>query len=602
MAKQKSSTSGKKKPEPFRCVACGEKKPPTHFPSLKSDTCTDCANAALAAKPPEPSESTSTTLSAPASDIFTHSNAEADYNNPSAQELAARTLARRRLIRFITRFRAKYEIGWVHEDICRRLERFVERVERQEEPRLLLCVPVRHGKSDICSRHLPAWVLGKHPDWEIIAASGAQSLAMSFSRYLRDLMSDPSYAALYPAASLDPNARNVENWNMTAGGGYLAAGVGTMITGRGCQILIVDDPVRDAEEADSQVVRDKIWDWYISTALSRLAPGGGVLVCMTWWSEDDLAGRLQQLSEVEGADTFEVIKYPAINDQGDEYILADDSIVQVPPDSPPPKDARMTRPMNTALHPVRYSLAALLQRKATYYALGQQRWWAALYQQNPTPDEGAYFTKSMFRTYVNLPPKRERQLFQAWDFAITTTASADYTVGVTIAQDTNGHIMVVDRARFRADDSFVIVDEILNHWVAHGSEAVLGFEDGQIWKSIAAPFKRRCAERRLFPSYILLRPLTDKLARAQPLRGLMQGGRVWFPENAQWVDDMRNEMLRFNSGGKHDDQVDALAWAVRLALDASPPQKPSEQKLASWKDRLRLEMLGLGVDAGHMSA
>jgi hypothetical protein len=275
---------------------------------------------------------------------FVPTHPELDYSNPTLQELAARTLARRKLLRFIQRFRPKYLPGWVHEDICRRLERFMKDVEDQKEPRLLLMIPVRHGKSEISSRHFAPFVLGHHPDWEIIAASGASSLALSFSRYIRDLVRSDSYKALFPEMALDPSSQSVENWNTTKGGGYLAAGIGTMITGRGAHILVIDDPVKDAEAADSAVIRDATWEWYMSTALSRLAPGGGVLGVLTWWNEDDWAGRVQQLSDMEDADRFEIVKYPAINDQGDEYILADDRIEQFPPGSTIPEGAMMTRP------------------------------------------------------------------------------------------------------------------------------------------------------------------------------------------------------------------------------------------------------------------
>lgn len=182
-------------------------------------------------------------------------------NDDPYAELAQRELCRRKLLPFIQRFRPKYDAGWVHEDICRRLERFVEQVEQGLSPRLLLMMPVRHGKSEICSRHFPPWVFGKHPDWEIIAASGAQSLALSFSRYGRDLLQDPAYGTVFPDARLDPSSKSVENWNITKGGGYLSAGIGTMITGRGANILIIDDPVKDGEAADSPTIREGVWEW-----------------------------------------------------------------------------------------------------------------------------------------------------------------------------------------------------------------------------------------------------------------------------------------------------------------------------------------------------
>jgi predicted phage terminase large subunit-like protein len=377
----------------------------------------------------------------------------------------------------------------------------------------------------------------------------------------------------------------VENWNLTGGGGYMAAGIGTMITGRGAHILLIDDPIADAEAADSQSQRDKTWEWYISTALSRLAPGGGVLGILTWWNDDDWAGRIQQSMATGDGDMFEIVKYPAVNDQGDEYILADDSIVQIPPGMPAPLMARMTRAMNTALHPVRYTLEALLRRKATYYALGQQRWWAALYQQNPAPDEGQYFTKKLFKTFTHAPSPRGLNIYQAWDFAITEGEQNDWTVGCTVYQDENDMLHVVDVTRFRCDDGIDIMAAVVDYskmWNA----TVIGVEDGQIWKSLESTFKKTCEAKKHYPSYEVLKPLTDKLVRAQPLRGRMQAGKIQFNERGAWFDDLRAEFLRFPAG-KHDDQVDAVAWAVRLTLSVAAPRPPRAKVLKSWKDKLK---------------
>ena len=295
-----------------------------------------------------------------------------------------------------------------------------------------------------------------------------------------------------------------------------------------------------------------------------------------------------------------MVKYPAINDLGDEYILSDDSIVQLPPGSDVPEGAKLTRKQNTALHAERYTLESLLKRKATYYAQGQQRWWAALYQQNPAPEEGAYFTKKMFRYYANKPHKLERNVYQAWDFAITEKQQADYIVGATGELDVNDNLHIVDIDRFRSGDSFVIADAMLDAWERHGSEAVIGVEDGQIWRSIEAVFVRRCQERKLYPSIEVMKPFTDKLVRAQPLRGRMQLGKVWFPETAPWMDVLRQEFLRFPTG-KHDDIIDSCSWLTRLVLSRQAPQlkKPKEQR--SWKDRLKGIMNGT-KGASHMAA
>jgi predicted phage terminase large subunit-like protein len=516
------------------------------------------------------------------------------------QEMAQRELCRRRLLPFIQRFRPKYLPGWVHADICRRLERFKKQVEEGLSPRLLLMMPPRAGKSEIGSRHFAPWVLGDHPDWEIIAASHTSSLTMSFSRYIRDLMRDPAYQAIFPNTKLDPGSQSVENWNTTKGGGYLAAGVGTGITGRGAHILLLDDLVKDIEAADSDTISENTWEWYASTAYTRLAPGGGVLGIMTWWSETDWAGRIQQVMASGEGDKFEIVKYPAINDEGDEYLLADDSIVQIAPLSKVPEGARMTRPMNTAVHPARYDTEAMLRIKRNLVAAGQKRIWQALYQQNPTPDDGLHFTKGMFKKVPVMPNLKECNIFQAWDFAITENTDSDYTVGSTIAQDFEDNLYVIDVVRFRSSDAIYIVDTILDYWQEWGAN-FLGFEDGQIWKTMESQFDKRCRERRIYPAWELLKPLTDKLVRAHPLKGRMQAGKVFFYSNGAWYEECERELLRF-PGGKHDDQVDSLAWNVRLTLNASAPKDP--RKIAKAPDDWRKKLNGmvLGTGGGYMSA
>jgi predicted phage terminase large subunit-like protein len=444
-------------------------------------------------------------------------------------------------------------------------------------------------------------VLGRNPKWEIIAASGAQNLALSFSRYGRDLIQDPAYGAIFPDTVLDPSSKSVENWNLKGGGGYLSAGIGTMITGRGATVLIIDDPVRDGEAADSATIRDNVWEWYMSTAYTRLAPGGGVLGVLTWWNEDDWAGRIQQVMATGDGDKFEIVRYPAINDVGDEYLLPDDSIEQFPEGSLVPQGSKLLRPLGTALHPQRFPAQELLKKKANYCALGQKRWWDALFQQNPTPEDGDYFTPEMFRYYSSAPDIRELYIYQAWDFAITEGQKKDYTVGTTVGVDFRGAVYVLDVMRFRSGDGIHISNTIVDY-ARQWQPAAVGVEDGQIWKAIESQFLRSCEEARYFPSYEVLKPLTDKFARASPLKGQMQAGRVYFDKNAHWFTELFKEFLRFGAGGIHDDIVDSLSWCIRLTLMRSAPKDPREKhkvKLKSWKDKLK----GFGLEGGsHMSA
>lgn len=536
--------------------------------------------------------------------------------NPAAAKLLAdRILARRRLLHFTKLTHPRYSAGWVHDDICRRLERFSREVAEGKSPRLMLLMPPRHGKSELASIRFPAWHLGQYPHHELINVGYNLDLPMGFSRKVREVFRDPQYQAIFPGAQLDPDSQSVEKWNTTQGGGFTAAGRGGGITGKGAHILIVDDPIKDQEEADSALVREKLWDWYQSTAYTRLAPGGGVLVIQTWWNDDDLAGRLQQMMALigkegapEGIDKFEIIKYPALSQQ---YEYRDD----VDPSNPGPiirtdepidianpplgysRHLTLLRPKDFCLHEDRYPTEALKRIRANL----QPRIWSALYQQNPVPDEGMYFKKEYFRYQRQLPSPTNLRIYTAWDFAIGEKQANDWTVGATILQDELDQLYVLDIHRMKGD-SFQIVESMLDvatRWGSMpGTGYLIGAEDGQIWRAIEPLFKKRMVERRQYIPYEVLRPMTDKMARARPLQGRMQQGRVIFPEDAAWRAQAEQELLRFPAG-VHDDVVDALAWAVQLCMGKEPPQAYVPPPLKSWRDKLMDSFAGQG---GHMSA
>jgi predicted phage terminase large subunit-like protein len=341
---------------------------------------------------------------------------------------------------------------------------------------------------------------------------------------------------------------------------------------------------------------EEVFDVQVTDTENFIA--NGLVTHNTWWNDDDWAGRIQQSMATESGDMFEIVKYPAINDLGDEYILPDDSMVQLPEGSSIPEGAVLTRVKGTALHPERYTVESLLKRKASYYALGQQRWWSALYQQNPSPEEGAYFTKKMFKTYDGDMQTRNKNIYQAWDFAITTGTANDWTVGCTIMQDEHDNLYVLDVNRFRSDDGIDIVDTMVEY-ARTWNVGLIGVEDGQIWKSLATTFTKTCEAKGYYPAYEVLKPLTDKLVRAQPLRGRMQANKLYWPARATWYENLKTEFLRFPAG-THDDQIDSLAWAIRLTLSKSAPKPPAQKELKSWKDKLSAYTENSG--GGHMSA
>lgn len=496
---------------------------------------------------------------------------------PFEKEMALRVLSRRRLVHFIERFHPGYKAGWVHKDICRRLERFLHAVAAGKSPRLLIFCPPRLGKSLIASQYFPAWALGHHPEFEFIAASYNVSLPIGFSRRIRETVRDPVYAAMFPETRLSEESQAVEAWRTTQGGGYVAAGVGTGITGKGAHIFVVDDPVKDMEAADSANTRESTWEWWNAVAYTRIAPGGGVLGIQTRWNDDDWSGRIIVAMNTGEGEVYEVCSYPAINEEGDEYLLPDDRIAQIGDGQAPPEGAQLLRSKGQALHPARYDLDHLLRIKNNLIASGQRRVWSALYQQNPVPDEGAFFRKDMFRFVATPPPRANGRIFQSWDFSITEKETSDWIVGACLMQDEHDNVYEMDMMRFKVDeDSHALVDAILDFY-EHWDTFIVGFEDGQIFKSIKSLLLRRAVERRISLNFKTLTPLTDKMVRAGPLRGRMQMGKLFFAQNSPYRTAVDNELLRF-PGGKHDDIVDALAWCMRLILEHAPVKAPHDRK------------------------
>ncbi len=472
------------------------------------------------------------------------------------EELALRILTRKRMLPFVERFNPDYQAGWVHKDICQRLEKFSQDVVDKKSPRLMLFMPPRHGKSTLASVAFPAWHLGRNPDHEFISCSYSGSLAMGFSRKVRNLLREPSYKSAFKTR-LDPESQSAEAWLTTGGGGFVAAGVGGGITGKGAHVLVIDDPVKNREDAESQNNRDANWDWYTSTAYTRLAPGGGVLVILTRWHDDDLAGRLLRMG-TDGGDEWEVVRYPAIAEVDEEF-----------------------RSVGEPLHQERYDTESLDRiRKAV-----GPRDWSALYQQNPVADEGDYFTRDMINYYEPEHIDEERMKFYAaWDLAIGKNDRNDYSVGMVVGVDEYDQLFVMDVVRGRFD-GFEIVERILDLYV-EWKPTMVGIEKGHIEMALGPFLEKRIRERGLYEMYVkdLRTGRRDKEARARAIQGRMQQGMVFFPKDAVFTAPLVAELLRFPNG-THDDQVDALAWLGLMMTEFSSFQAPVVHQ-PSWRDKL----------------
>lgn len=532
------------------CRGCKEETPKI---LMSNGYCTDCI-AARAAKEQEKAKKVVQKQRQEAKKA-----ASPDQKTLSTQELARRELARRRFMPFVLRFVPGYMPGWVHKDIAKRLEQFYQDVKDKKSPRLMLTVPPRHGKSQLTSKTYAAWLLGKEPSWEVITCSYSQDLANDFSRANREIIRSPEYAKLFPETKIKSDARSVEKWGLTEGGGFAAAGAGGPITGRGAHCLIIDDPFKNRDDAESATIRESIYNWYSSTAYTRLAPGGGIIIINTRWHEDDLSGRLiSKMREDELADQWNLVNYPAIAEQDEEY-----------------------RKKGEALHPERYNIDQLRQIQRNLIP----RDWAALYQQRPAAEEGDYFKDKDFRYVVTPPTRGLLTCYMAWDLAIGTKEDNDYSVGVVAGVDYMGDIYVLDVVRDRWS-SFELVEQILDLYSKWLPEYV-GIEKGQIEMALGPLLKKRAQERKLhsFHAEGLKPGRRDKMARARPIQGRMQQGKVFFPKHADWLPSFVEEMKLFPNG-KHDDQVDGIAWVGQLidVLIAPAKKKPKAEK--SWRDKL----------------
>lgn len=543
-----------------RCAKCGA-------PCAKpEDTyCRKCIEEAT--KPPEPSPE------------------QERKTNEAVKELARRELARRHLIPFVKYFDKKYKAGWVHQDIAARLERFLAQVVAGESPRLILNMPPRHGKSRLATQEFSAWALGRYPWLEFISTSHTASLQLDFSRTVRGILEDQSFKQLFPESRVDPGNRDAAGWRTTAGGGFLPAGVGGAITGRGAHVLVVDDFIKNSQEAQSDTVRNAIAKWYNTTAYSRLAPGGGVLIIATLWHLDDLVGRIEE-KMAEGGDQFEIVRYPAIADD-DEYRLPSGQIVHTPA-----PDAVLLRKAGEALHPQRYPLEALERIKKTMSG-GE---WSALYQQSPVSGETSYYAaediEAVYYDDGELPS--DLVYYQAWDVAIGRNEENDSTVGLTGGVDAEDTLWLVDRVKGKFD-GLQLVESILDAFEKWYPEDV-GLEKEKISMAIGPFLDKMATERELhgFNSVELPPGKRDKVARSRPSQGRLRQKKIRIPRNAPWTDDFVKNLLEFPVG-KHDDDSDAFAWLGQmLDMMGLPSRRGTGEKKKSWRDKLPRFRQGYG--------
>ena len=433
-----------------------------------------------------------------------------------------------------------------------------ERVARGETKRLVVNMPPRHTKSEFASYLLPAWFLGKFPHKKVIQTSHTAELAVSFGRKVRNLVVGDMYKNIFPEVDLQSDSKAAGRWNTNAGGDYFAIGVGGAVTGKGADLLIIDDPHSEQEAVIAETspeVYDKVYDWYTSGPRQRLQPGGAIVIVMTRWSKRDLTGQVIKASAQHGGDEWEVIEFPAIMPEGGP-------------------------------------LWPEFWKKEELEALQTQlpvSKWQAQYQQAPTSEEGALLKREWWNVWDSDRPPPCEFIIQSWDTAFLKTSRADYsactTWGVFYHTDPDtgrqtSNIILLDayRKRMEFPELKTKTQEMYNEWQpdaliveAKAAGAPLVFE----LRAMGIPVSEFTPSRG-----------NDKIARVNAVTDLFASGVIWAPDT-RWAQEVIEEAASFPAG-EHDDYVDSMTQAllrfrkggfVRLHSDEE------DEEIPWWKKR-----------------
>jgi predicted phage terminase large subunit-like protein len=461
-------------------------------------------------------------------DTLTNSQLRAlDKETEAAEEVINRENCQENFMDFVHKVWPNFIDGEHHQEMAAAFEK----VANGKCKRLIINMPPRHTKSEFASYLLPAWFLGKFPKKKIIETAHTAELAVGFGRKVRNLVDSDVYKSIFPGVGLQSDSKAAGRWATNQGGDYFAIGVGGAVTGKGADILIIDDPHSEQEAALSESnpeVYDKTYEWYTSGPRQRLQPGGSIIIVMTRWSKKDLTGQVVKSALQRSGEQWEVIEFPAIL-----------------PDGLP-------------LWPEFWKLEEL---QALKQELPNGKWMAQ-YMQQPTSDVSAIIKREWWKKWDHEDPPMCEFMIQSWDTAFLKTERSDYCACTTwgvFYQENNVGLMVPNlillnsfKERMEFPELKQKAMEQYKKWEpdsliveAKASGAPLVFE----LRAMGVPVQEYVPSKG-----------SDKIARLNAVADIFASGRVWVP-NTHWADELVEEVASFPSG-EHDDLVDSMTQAM----------------------------------------
>ena len=461
------------------------------------------------------------------------------------EKMLEKERARNTFMGFVERVWPEFISGRHHKIMAQAFER----VARGECKRLIINMPPRHTKSEFASYLLPAWFLGKYPNKKIIQSSNTGELAVGFGRKVRNLVDTEVYREIFPELTLQQDSKAAGRWNTSKGGDYFAIGVGGTVTGKGANVLIIDDPHSEQEAAlaaSNPEVFDKVYEWYTSGPRQRLQPGGAIVIVMTRWAQRDLTGQVLKAAHNRGGEQWEVIEFPAI------------------------------MPSGNPLWPEFWSLGEL---EALRTELPNSKW-QAQYQQNPIGNESAIVKRDWWKWWEQERPPECEYILQSWDTAFEKTQRADYSAGTTwgVFYNDEDHslpnIILLNTYKKRVE-WVQLKKDVFNEYEEWEPDSVIVEK-----KATGAPLIYELRAMGIPVQEYTPSRGQDKIARLNSVSDIIASGKVWVPRTA-WAEELVDEVAAFPSG-EHDDLVDATTLALMRFRQGGflrlPTDEPEEQK------------------------